>query len=110
MGTVRIHQAEPGIWWGSRLAVDSGFRHVGRLGAELIRLAVSTANARGCEAFFAHVQEQNVLLFRRLHWHVMDEVSLHGKTHARMSADLAYYPPVADPVAGWYHKPRRMAA
>lgn len=45
VGTVRIHEERPGHWWGSRLAVDSGFRNVGRLGAELIRLAVCTANA-----------------------------------------------------------------
>ena len=46
VGTVRIHEEAPGLWWGSRLAVDSEFRAVGRLGAELIRLAVCTANAR----------------------------------------------------------------
>lgn len=68
VGTVRIHEERPRLWWGSRLAVDSDFRHVGRLGAELIRLAVCTANARGCDRFLAHVQRQNVVLFRRLHW------------------------------------------
>lgn len=105
VGTVRIHEEAPGLWWGSRLAVDSDFRAIGRLGAELIRLAVSTANARGCTRFLAHVQKQNVPLFRRLRWSVLDEIDLHGVPHARMQADLAAYPPCADPVAGWYHRP-----
>lgn len=108
VGTVRIHQAEPGLWWGSRLAVDRDFRAVGRLGAELIRLAVCTANARGCQTFLAHVQAQNVPLFRRLHWRVLGEVMLHGVPHARMQADLAKYPPCPDPVAGWYHLARKV--
>ncbi|WP_116134710.1 MSMEG_0567/Sll0786 family nitrogen starvation N-acetyltransferase [Tropicimonas sp. IMCC34043] len=106
VGTVRVHEEAPGVWWGSRLAVDSEFRAVGRLGAELIRLAVSTANARGCTRFLAHVQMQNVVLFRRLHWHPLEPVTIHGAPHMRMQADLAHYPPCADPVAGWYHRPR----
>lgn len=106
VGTVRIHEETPRLWWGSRLAVDPGFRAVGRLGAELIRLAVSTANARGCDRFLAHVQVQNVPLFRRLRWRPLEEVMLHDTPHMRMEADLAHYPPCADPVAGWYHRPR----
>ncbi|MEM1128981.1 MAG: MSMEG_0567/Sll0786 family nitrogen starvation N-acetyltransferase [Pseudomonadota bacterium] len=110
VGTVRIHEERPGLWWGSRLAVDSEFRHVGRLGAELIRLAVRTANGRGCDTFLAHVQAQNVVLFRRLRWRVTGEHDIRGVAHARMQADLDHYPPVADPVAGWYHRPRKVAA
>lgn len=106
VGTVRLHEERPGLWWGSRLAVAREFRQVGRLGAELIRLAVSTANGRGCDRFLAHVQGQNVPLFRRLHWQVLDEVMLHGVRHARMQADLDRYPPCADPVAGAFHMPR----
>ena len=104
VGTVRIHDEAPGVWWGSRLAVDSDFRAVGRLGAELIRLAVSTANARGCELFLAHVQMQNVTLFQKLHWAPLEEVTIHGTPHMKMQADLAAYPPCADPVVGWYHR------
>lgn len=110
VGTVRLHEERPGHWWGSRLAVDSGFRNVGRLGAELIRLAVCTANARGCLRFLAHVQMRNVVLFRRLRWHPLEEVTLHGTAHMKMQADLAHYPPCADPVVGWYHRPRKGAA
>ncbi len=101
VGTVRIHEAEPGLWWGSRLAVDSRFRNVGRLGQQLIRLAVSTANGRGCHRFLAHVQMQNVPLFEKLAWAVEGEVVIHGVPHALMQADLASYPPFADPESGW---------
>src|SRR5213592_2133824 len=31
VGTVRIHQPEPGVWWGSRLAVHAAFRSQGHL-------------------------------------------------------------------------------
>ncbi len=47
VGTVRIHEEKPGLWWGSRLAVHEDFRKIGALGATLIRLAVSSANAHG---------------------------------------------------------------
>jgi putative N-acetyltransferase (TIGR04045 family) len=91
VGAVRIHEAEPGLWWGSRLAVAAAHRRVGRLGAELIRLAVCTANARGCHTFLAHVQLQNVALFRRLHWDSIEPVSLHGRPHHVMRASLPHY-------------------
>lgn len=110
VGTVRIHEEAAGLWWGSRLAVDRGFRNVGGLGAELIRLAVSTANARGCDRFLAHVQMQNVPLFERLRWRSLEEISFHGAPHMRMQADLAAYPPCADPVGGWYLRARGGAA
>ncbi|MBP0615671.1 MSMEG_0567/Sll0786 family nitrogen starvation N-acetyltransferase [Jiella mangrovi] len=109
VGTVRIHEEAPGLWWGSRLAVDSRFRHVGRLGRELIRLAVSTANGRGCRSFSAHVQAQNVPMFEALHWRVEEEIVLHGMPHARMRADLAAYPPITDPEAGFLALAKRSA-
>jgi putative N-acetyltransferase, MSMEG_0567 N-terminal domain family len=105
VGTVRVHEEAPRLWWGSRLAVDRGFRAVGRLGTELIRLAVCMANARGCDRFLAHVQMQNVPLFCRLHWQPLEEVTFHGTPHMRMQADLAQYPACPDPVAGWYLRP-----
>ncbi len=101
VGTVRIHQPEPGLWWGSRLAVAPAYRRVGRLGTELIRLAVGTAHAQGCETFLAHVQMQNVPLFTRLHWQGLEEVSFHGTPHMLMQASLAHYPPIHDPATGW---------
>ncbi|MBC7799321.1 MAG: histone acetyltransferase [Gemmatimonadaceae bacterium] len=101
VGTVRIHEPVPGSWWGSRLAVASDWRRVGNLGSELIRLAVGTARARGAFEFHAHVQRQNVVLFRRLRWHQTGEVDLHGRPHVHMLADLAHYPMIHDPAAGW---------
>lgn len=101
VGTVRIHEAEPGVWWGSRLAVASDWRRHGRLGSTLIRLAVSSAHALGCREFLAHVQAQNVPLFRRLRWTAIGERSLRGRPHALMQADLAHYPPCTTPYAGY---------
>jgi putative N-acetyltransferase (TIGR04045 family) len=92
-GTVRIHEAEPGLWWGSRLAVDERHRRSGVLGPGLIRLAVTTANARGAHTFLAHVQSANAPLFRRLHWKTLQEETLHGRPHHLMEADLDHYRP-----------------
>lgn len=107
VGTVRIHEETPGVWRGSRLAVAPSHRRVGRLGAELIRLAVCTATGRGCTLFLAHVQAQNRPLFERLNWTAEAEVVLHGAPHVRMRADLSHYPPIADPFAGWSARLRR---
>ncbi len=104
VGTVRIHRAEdgPGVWWGSRLAVDRRYRRVGALGAALIRLAVSSANGQGCHRFLAHVQAQNELMFRHLHWQRLSAVEIRGLPHVFMQADLAAYPPLADAPAGFH--------
>jgi putative N-acetyltransferase (TIGR04045 family) len=105
VGTVRIHEdlgsGEPGLWWGSRLAVHAAFRRHGKLGATLIRLAVTSAHARGCHTFLAHVQAQNEVLFRRLHWRVLRAETLHGRAHALMQADLDRYPPCFDVFSGF---------
>ena len=101
VGTVRIHEERPRVWWGSRLAVAAPFRSFGRIGATLIRLAVSSANTLGADAFFAHVQSQNVPLFERLHWQSIGEEQLHGRPHHLMQADLEYYPPCLTPYAGF---------
>jgi len=92
VGAVRIHQPEPGIWRGSRLAVHPEHRKLSRIGAELIRMAVCTAHGLGARQFFAQVQEQNVLFFRRLHWRSIGETTLHGLPHHEMEANLVRYP------------------
>lgn len=92
VGAVRIHEATPGVWRGSRLAVHAEHRKLGRIGAELIRMAVCTAHGLGASRFLAQVQEQNVLFFRRLHWKSLGTVSLHGLPHHDMQADLSRYP------------------
>jgi putative N-acetyltransferase (TIGR04045 family) len=109
VGTVRIHAAEDGIWWGSRLAVHAAFRSHGRIGATLIRLAVSSAHARGCRVFLAHVQSQNVALFEKLRWTALKEETLHGRPHHLMQADLAAYPPCHDLLTGFVTQSRGMA-
>jgi len=109
VGTVRIHEEEPGLWWGSRLAVDHDHRRIGALGATLIRLAVSSARAMGCQTFLAHVQAQNELLFRRLHWTSLGAVEFHGRPHVKMQADLSHYPPCHSPELGFVALPRKAA-
>lgn len=101
VGTVRIHEAQPGVWWGSRLAVHPSFRHVGRLGATLIRLAVGMAHARGAQAFWAHVQQQNIPLFEKLHWTLEGTHVLHGRPHGLMQASLPHHPPCTQPEWGY---------
>ena len=91
----------------TRLAVAPDYRRVGRLGAELIRLAVSTANGQGCAQFNAHVQAQNEALFRRLHWEAVGTVDLHGVPHVHMQASLPHYPAIPDPAIGWSARSRR---
>lgn len=110
VGTVRIHQSEPGVWSGSRLAVDRRYRRVGALGAALIKLAVSSANSFGCTRFHANVQAQNELMFRRLNWSRISEIELHGQPHVSMQADLAAYPPLADAPGGFHALARKAAA
>lgn len=102
VGTVRIHEVaeRPGEWWGSRLAVAKMFRGTAALGAGLIQVAVSSAHARGCTLFLAHVQSRNAALFEALHWTSLSEVSLHGRPHHLMRADLSAYPPMHDPEQG----------
>ena len=104
-----IHEAEPGIWWGSRLAVATDYRRISALGTSLIRLAVSSAHARGCRRFYAHVQAQNALLFRQLGWNTVEEIVLHGRPHHFMHADLGRYPPIADAETGFLSLPKKAA-
>jgi putative N-acetyltransferase (TIGR04045 family) len=100
-GTVRIHEQEPGLWFGSRLAVDSHHRRAGILGPALIRLAVTTAHARGAHTFLAHVQSANARLFHKLHWKTLHEEMIHGRPHHFMQADLDYYQPWSQGATGF---------
>lgn len=94
VGTVRIHEPAPQLWWGSRLAVARGFRRIGGLGCALVKLAVGTAKFQGAQTFLANVQAQNRDLFESLHWHVLDQKTLHGQPHFLMQADIAQYDPI----------------
>ncbi|KFX67056.1 MSMEG_0567/Sll0786 family nitrogen starvation N-acetyltransferase [Paraburkholderia fungorum] len=106
VGTVRIHEEAPGVWFGSRLAVHAAFRRHGKIGATLIRLAVTSAHALGCQTFLAHVQSQNVPLFRRLHWDVLAEERMLGRPHHLMQAQLQHYPPCTTPRSGFVTQSR----
>jgi len=97
------------VWWGSRLAVASDYRRIGAPRSALIRLAVSSAHAMGCQRFFAHVQSQNAILFRRLHWDTIDELKIHGRPHHFMQANLAHYPPITDAEPEFYHCRKKAA-
>ena len=101
VGTVRIHEDEPGLWRGSRLAVSRECRRVGAVGATLIRLAVSSAKAMGCRTFLANVQAQNAPMFLQMHWEAVEEIELHGRPHLAMRADLDFYPPCCAPEIGY---------
>lgn len=101
VGTVRIHQEETGVWYGSRLAVHKDYRSHGKLGASLIKLAVSSAHWVGCHTFLAHVQSQNVPLFRRLYWDVLQQETLLNRSHHLMQARLEKYPPFQTPLNGF---------
>ncbi|HVY14596.1 MAG TPA: MSMEG_0567/Sll0786 family nitrogen starvation N-acetyltransferase [Rhodopila sp.] len=113
VGTVRIHEESPkesvGLWWGSRLAVSRPYRKVGAIGTSLIKLAVGSAHARGCTRFLAHVQSQNAKLFHALHWHTIEETTIHGHPHHFMWADLAHYPPIDTPEIGFLSHLKRAA-
>jgi putative N-acetyltransferase (TIGR04045 family) len=111
VGTVRIrqHPEDPGVWWGSRLAVTKQYRRLGAVGANLIRLAVSSAHARGCHTFLGHIQSQNVELFRHMNWQSLDELVLHGRPHHLMQADLDHYPPFLQPEIGFLSLPKLAA-
>ncbi|MEO0796106.1 MAG: MSMEG_0567/Sll0786 family nitrogen starvation N-acetyltransferase [Verrucomicrobiota bacterium] len=112
VGCVRIHEIEPGVWKGSRLAVHRDYRRVrllspgvqvrnkqpsyrglGQLGAGLIYKAVSSANRIGCHRFLATVQHQNEKFFQRLHWQTTGYSEFKGIRHSEMEADLDYYQP-----------------
>lgn len=106
VGTVRIHEEAPGLWWGSRLAVHAAFRSQGHLGATLIRLAVTRAHAQGAHGFMAHVQAQNEALFHKLHWRTTGTLAIHGRPHVAMQPDFAHYPPCHDPLSGFVSRAR----
>jgi putative N-acetyltransferase (TIGR04045 family) len=93
VGVVRIYSPEPGVFYGGRLGVSFSHRRIGAIGTALITCAVSQAHARGCERFFATVQEKNVKYFERHAFFVLGSVDVCGRPHALMEAQLSAYPP-----------------
>jgi putative N-acetyltransferase (TIGR04045 family) len=96
VGVVRIFRSEPGTWYGGRLGVHREFRRFGAIGTALIATACSTAHAHGCQRFLATVQQANVRYFERHHFRVLREMSVLGRPHQLMQAELACYPPRSD--------------
>lgn len=114
IGVVRIYEENKRKWFGGRLGVikeyrsfskyifprlfkekDISTRYQTSIAAGLIYRAVSLANYLGCDTFSAHVQEQNVMLFKHLHWNVIKETEIHDVKHYVMEADLNAYPATA---------------
>ncbi len=93
VGVVRIYQSEGGTWYGGRLGVCHEYRRVGAVGGALIHTAVETAHAYGCTRFLATVQERNVRYFEHYDFHSLNELSVRGKPHHLMQADLDCFPP-----------------
>lgn len=90
-GAVRVYEAEPGVWYGGRMAVLKEYRlRRPPVGPLLDRLAERTVSERGCRRFLAYIQMQNVRFFQRLGWRNIGEPTLHyGQPHQLMEADLS---------------------
>ena len=84
-------------------------RRVGALGAALIRLAVSSAHARGCHTFLGNVQSQNARLFHHLHWRTLERGRSARQAASMMQADLDFYPPFHAPEVGFLSLPKQAA-
>ena len=107
-GTVRIYQDlnEPSVWLGGRLGTDPSYRAAGAIGTGLVRTAVSTARAWGCQRFLAYVQCPNERFFHRLHWRTLERADYQGIPHVFMEAELDHYPPLPSAIP----LPRHVAA
>lgn len=87
VGTVRLYHKGSGVWVGGRLAVLPQYR--GRVGSNLVRMAVSEAEKREAEVFMAQVQVQNEQLFHRFGWRTVGKKQvIHGCEHVLMEATL----------------------
>ncbi|MBF4461052.1 MULTISPECIES: MSMEG_0567/sll0787 family protein [unclassified Rathayibacter] len=88
LGGVRLAPVERGRdlgWWtGSRLVVSRAARGGAGIGAALVRAACAEAETRGVLRFEASVQTRNEVLFRRLGWDRIGEVTVAGAPHVRM--------------------------
>jgi len=91
VGVVRIYEREPGIWFGGRLGVEQAYRARGRVGTALVRTAVQSAIALGCERFYATVLYQNARYFERLAFVSESAIEVCGRPHVLMQASLAAY-------------------
>jgi len=87
IGTVRVYEEGSGVWFGSRLAVRKPFR--GRVGALLVKKAVTTVTEKKAKRFLAYVQPSAVPFFKRHRWKPVGQpVDYHGHPHQLMEAPL----------------------
>jgi putative N-acetyltransferase (TIGR04045 family) len=100
VGVVRIYQqveapgaAREQLWYGGRLAVAPTYRRSAEVGAALIRAAVGAARAYGASRFLATVQSENVAYFTRHHFRELAPLTVCGRPHALMEAELAAFTP-----------------
>ena len=94
VGTVRVFpdKADSGHWIGSRLAVRKTSRDF-RSGSLLVREAMRRVKKKGCTVFTAHVQEKNVLFFKKIGWNpIGPPEDYFGHPHQLMQADLSRVP------------------
>lgn len=88
LGGVRLAPVTPAVdlgWWtGSRLVVTKTARSAGGIGAALVRAACAHAEETGVLRFEATVQSQNEILFRRLGWQKLGDITVVGQPHAHM--------------------------
>ena len=91
IGTVRVYEAEPGIWYGGRLAVTADYRRCREVGGALTRAAVGSARGWGATRFLATVQRENEAFFTRYHFHTLRAVELYGRPHCLMEAQLSAF-------------------
>ncbi|MEU9963633.1 MSMEG_0567/sll0787 family protein [Streptomyces malaysiensis] len=114
VGGVRLGPATDGPdigWWqGGRLVVAPAVRGSAGVGAALVRAACARAEAEGALRFDATVQTRNEVLFRRLGWRRVRDVTAAGSPHvlmrwpigriaAQASAAKAALGPLLDPLA-----------
>jgi putative N-acetyltransferase (TIGR04045 family) len=87
-GTVRLYPLTGALWHGDRLAVLPEFRR-SRIGAHLVRLAVTLAGERGGTRMRARVQLPNVPFFEYLGWRPTAPPASHlGVPHQWMAIPL----------------------
>ncbi|MCC4313775.1 MSMEG_0567/sll0787 family protein [Streptomyces malaysiensis] len=88
VGGVRLGPATEGPdigWWqGGRLVVAPAVRGSAGVGAALVRAACARAEAEGALRFDATVQTRNEVLFRRLGWRRVRDVTAAGSPHVLM--------------------------
>jgi putative N-acetyltransferase (TIGR04045 family) len=91
VGVVRVYQAAAGVYYGGRLAVTARYRRSREVGASLIRAAVGAARGLGARTFLATVQRDNVAYFEAQHFAPRQTLSILGRAHVLMEADLSAF-------------------